>query len=136
MEDKIKDIAAVVGAVTALIIAILALHKNVIEFWNKILLPLAKFLAFLGILVIPIGVIVWFFFDLAARNSNRLEEHIVFLALIAQVTVAVSVYALFWGIWVYPRLRFLLARKQPVNDDKATENKSDAPQTSEENNRK
>jgi len=83
--------------------------------WNRILKPSFKLLVFLGTLVVPNGVIVWLFLYRAAENPNRLAEPPVFLSLIAQATIVISLYTVIWGMWLYPRLRpLLLGQKQSV----------------------
>jgi hypothetical protein len=122
-EKNLKDIAAVLAALAALIGAVVALYDKFVELWHKILWPLIKILTFMATLAVPIGILMWFFTDLAAENSSRLDEHIVVWSLVVQATTAVFVYALFWGMLVCPKLRFLLrwSAQQPTDTDKKEE---------------
>jgi hypothetical protein len=129
-EKNLKDIAAIITAITALIAAVLALFQNSVKLWSKILWPLIKLLSFLGTLAVPIGIILWFFMGLAAENSSRLDEQVVVLSLVGQATVAIFIYALFWGMVLCPKIRFLLkwSTQQSTDNDKQEkgESKSDA----------
>ena len=72
----------------------------------------ARFLVFLGILTIPNWLIIWYVLYVAALNHDRLWEAGFFLALVAQATVAVSLYTFLWGVWLYPKLRLLVKKPE------------------------
>lgn len=118
----LQDIIVILTAVTAVIAGILKLFGKLTEawntilkpVWNMILKPLLKLLIFLGTVVVPTGIILWLFMELAAKNHSRLGEQLVFLSLVSQPTVLISLYALFWGMWLYPRLRPLFGKQDRV----------------------
>jgi hypothetical protein len=125
-EKDLKDIAAVLTAATAMIAAALALFRNMVKLWNYILWPFARVLVFLGTLAIPLGFIMWYFIDLAAANSSRLDEQVVIVSLVGQATVVVFLYALLWGVLLCPKIRFLLkwSARQRTDNDKKEEGES------------
>ena len=129
-EKNLTDIASVLTAITVLIAAALALFQNAFKLWSKILWPLIKILTFMGTLAVPIGIIVWVFMNLAAENPGRLDEQVVVLSLVGQATVSIFLYALFWGMMLCPKIRFLLkwSTQQPTDNYKQEkgESKSDA----------
>jgi hypothetical protein len=92
----LEGIAKVIGGVALILTTILTLSGKLGEIWNRILKPLwnkilkpsMKLLAFLGTQIIPNGIIVWLLLYVAAKNSNRLMEPLVFLSLIAQATIS------------------------------------------------
>ncbi|MBK8903650.1 MAG: hypothetical protein IPM53_20880 [Anaerolineaceae bacterium] len=131
--DELKNIATVVTAITALLAAILALFQKLGEFWNKILFPALKFIGFGATLIVPNGTIVWFFFDQTARVSTRLTEQPVIIALVVQLTVSVSVYALFWGLWILPRVIFLTKHHELAKSEETEEDKVENPITESAN---
>lgn len=122
MLSILTTIAAILTSITAILVGILALFGKLTEVWNTILKPLwnrvlkpfTKLVAFLTSLIIPNGLIIWFFLDLAVKNQNRLGERMVILVLIAQSTTTISLYTLLWGMWLYPLLRSLLRTQKQV----------------------
>jgi hypothetical protein len=120
--ENINDVLVVV---MGLLGTMLLLTGKLQEVWNKILKPLwdkilkpgLKFLGFGATLIIPSGIIMWYFLYLAAKNSNRLGEPVVLLWLIVQSTLALSAYGIIWGVWLCPKfLSFLV--KQDQNADR------------------
>jgi len=107
-------ITAIVVAIGGLLAAILEVLGKLKQVW-EILKPSIKYLAFLGSQIIPNGAIMWIFLYSAAENSNRLAEPQVFLLLVGEVTIALSLCAVFWGMWFYPSLLRPLFVKQGRN---------------------
>ena len=130
----LEETAKVIGGIALILTAILTLFGKLGETWNKILKPLwykilkpsIKLLAFLGTQIIPNGIIVWILLYSAAGNSIRLAEPQVFLSLITQATVAVSLYAIVWGIWLCPWLRPLLVNQKRSAQQSSGSNQLDA----------
>jgi hypothetical protein len=100
LRDALDEFNEILLLIVAILGAIAALLKRI-----KVLKPLIVCVLFLATVVIPAGSIAWFFMYLAAENSSRITEPAVFLSLVAQSTAAVSLYAFFWGMWLYPRLK-------------------------------
>lgn len=132
-EKDLKDITTVLAAFAAMIAAALALFRNIVKLWNNMLWPFTRILAFLGTLAVPTGIIIWFFMDLAAENSSRLDEQVVILSLAAQETAAVFLFALFWGMLLCPKIRFLLkwSAQHPTDNDEKKEESESKPDTQE-----
>jgi hypothetical protein len=112
--EILKKITTLITGILALIVSILALFGKLTEVWNTIRKPLLKLLIFSGTVVAPNGIILWFFMDLAAQNHSRLGERLVFLSLVAQPTLFISLYAFCWGKWLYPWLRPLFGKQDRV----------------------
>ena len=108
--DGINELLQTIGVfLGALVMVLSALWKLV-----KSLKPAINFLAFLGTQIIPNGFIVWFWLYHSALNANRLTEPVVFLSLVGEELAALVIYNLFWGIWLYPRIKFLLPNFSPL----------------------
>ena len=100
LRDTLEEFKEILLVIVAILAAIAALLEGL-----KVLKPFIVCVLFLATVIIPAGSIAWFFMYLAAENSNRIKESVVFLSLVAQSTAAVSRYAFFWGMWLYPRLK-------------------------------
>src|SRR5215207_8938877 len=108
-DTKLQTIAKVVSSIVAII-------TGVIFLWKKTMRPLLLFFCFqilpVGVLLfIPTGIILWFFFNLAMKNSHRLDEQAIFLRLVIQSVFWVSLYAFIWGRWLDPWFRPLLQKQ-------------------------
>jgi len=116
----LTTIGVILTAVAGAITGILAVFGKLTEvwntivkpFWSKVLKPCVKILIFMGTQVVPNGIIVWTVLYRAAENSNRLTEPSVFLSLIAQATIFISLYAIVWGMWLFPWLQPLLVMQK------------------------
>lgn len=102
--DSINELLKNIGLILGALLAILRILWDVV----KPLKSVINFLAFLGIQIIPNGFIVWFWLYHSALNANRLTEPVVFLSLAGKELLALAVYNLFWGIWLYPKTKILL----------------------------
>ena len=114
MEDMLKllpSITVQILVVVALLTAILQLIKKIEEVWKK-LRPSIKYLVLVATQIIPTGTVIWYFMYWAAQNPSRLTEPVVFLLLIAESTILVSLYALFWGVWLYPKLQSFVRQER------------------------
>jgi hypothetical protein len=100
----------------------------------KLLKLLLKFLIYSLTLVLPNLGIIWYFFYLAGFSPYRLSELRFFLAIVAQPTIGVSVYAYFWGKWLYPQLQRILSepalKKEVLGKGGSGHNKATLPQKS------
>ena len=110
-------ILGVLAASTAVIVAILKLfdaldevRKRLGPMWNRLQKPLLTLLIYLTTVVIPNGLMVWMFMYVAAQNTDRIRQPIVFLLLTLELTAAISLYTVFWSLWLYPKLRPWLQR--------------------------
>ena len=104
LRDTLEEFAEILLVIVAILTSIAALLKK-LEVLKSLIVRVLFCILFLATAVIPTGSIVWFFMYLAAENSNRIRESVVFLSLIAQLTAAVSLYVFLWGMWLYPRLK-------------------------------
>ena len=100
----------IVAIITSIIAPIVVHYVNTGKIGAGRLAMFARFLVFLAILTVPNLLIIWSALYVAALNHDRLWEAGVFLALVAQVTVAVSLYTFLWGVWLYPKLRLLVKK--------------------------
>ena len=119
--ENLEEIGKILIAVGAIVGALLILFQNTEKLWNKYLWPIVKNIAFFCILVIPIGIIIWFFMTLAAQHESRLDEQVVVWSLVAQATLAISAYTFLWGGVLYPKTKFLLkwsTKQSTMNTDK------------------
>lgn len=130
----LKIIGAILVALATIITATLTIYKGWIwvcntivkPFWNKVLKPCVKILIFVGTQVIPISIIVWIMLYVAATNSDRLTEPSVFLSLIVQATMLISLYSIGWGMWIWPFLLQPLFVKQKRNVQQLSSNQQDS----------
>jgi hypothetical protein len=97
LRDTLEEFKGILVAIVAILGAIAALLR--------MLRPLIVCVLFLATVIVPSGSIVWFFMYVAAENSNRINESIIFLSLVAQLSAAVSLYTFLWGMWLYPSLK-------------------------------
>lgn len=94
-----------IGAITGLIIAVKRFWKEIKPFWDNIVKPVLKFVAIALTLILPNGIIVWYFiFRIAEDWAPIISNSDVFLPVVAWLTISVSVYSLFWGMWLYPTI--------------------------------
>ena len=115
--DRIIKILGSIGGIIAAIIAVLggllALFGKLGEVWerilrptwNKLQKPILIFLIVLATVGIPDGFMVWLVMYVVAQNADRIRDPTVFLSLTFQLTVILSLYTVFWGLWLYPRLK-------------------------------
>ncbi len=129
----LQDVLKQVGSITAAIVALVGLFAAIVKLWDKLrqlwkgiieplwnnaLKPVAKWLAFLGTQFVPNGIVVWVLLYKTAAIADRVSEPAVFLALVAEATVAISAYAIVWGIWLCPWLRrWLVSSPRGSNQD-------------------
>lgn len=132
LEDLIKKI----GLVGTLLGAIVLALKYLTDIY-RLLRPYLALIIFLGTIVIPNSLIVWYGLYIAAINSSRMGEAGVFFLLAAQLTAATSIYTFFWGKWFYPSLSSWLKRqfkeiKSPSAQTEETQKQdgTDPPETS------
>ena len=121
--DSINELLQKVGVFLVAVSAALSALWQLV----KSLKPAINFLAFLGTQILPNGFIVWFWLYHSALNANRLTEPAVFLSLVGEELVLLVIYNLFWGIWLYPRIKFLLPNFTPpkVTSDTRKNNGND-----------
>jgi len=113
----------VIAAITGLITAVAALtgqleqmyKKVLLPLWRRVLWPLLKSVAILLTLVVPNGVIVWIFIYWIAEQLTSVIKNIdVFLFMVVSLTLVISIYSLFWGLWLYPvGMRSPFSRSKP-----------------------
>jgi len=107
------NIVGILAAITAVLGALLALFGRLGEVrerilkptWNKLRKPLLILLILLATVVMPNGFMVWLVMYVTAQNTDRVREPTVFLSLTLELTAALSLYTIFWGLWLYPKLR-------------------------------
>ncbi len=107
--DFLAPITAFLVAVAGLLKAIVEVLK-VVEKW-KLSTKHLTYLVVIATQIFPTGMVIWYFMYWAAENSGRLTEPVVFLLLVAELTILVSLYELLWGVWFYPRLKSLLVKR-------------------------
>ena len=112
-------ITALTGFVTLLIKVIELLSKWEIIMKFIRLLPvlikrLVKFLIYSLSLFVPNTGIIWYFFYLAGIYRDRLSQAEFFWAIVAQPTLAVSIYAYVWSSRIYTRLKNILEKPESV----------------------
>ena len=73
-------------------------------------------LFFAGSILVPQGLIIWFYLYLAATNANRIGDNLVFIYIVVQLIVFTSAYTFIWGKYFYPKLNRWL-RSQPPNSE-------------------
>lgn len=88
----------------ALLGALLAVLKYLADIY-KILKPFLGPVVLWGSILVPHGMIIWYWMYLAAVNSSRIREGQVFIWLIIQLTFLTSLYTFLWGKWLYPKLK-------------------------------
>lgn len=101
------DLLKLIVALGAILAAILALLKALADLY-KFLKPFFGPIVFWGSILIPHGLIIWYWMYLAAINSNRIREGQVFIWLIIQLTLLTSIYTFIWNKWIYPKLNLWL----------------------------
>jgi hypothetical protein len=96
--------------------------------WMKLMKlkrPLQILLILLATVVIPDGLMVWLTMYMSAQNVDRVREPAVFLSLTFQLTAALSIYTVLWGIWLYPKLRpWLRFQMQGITESPASKQTS------------
>jgi hypothetical protein len=98
-------LAAIIGAITTLVIAIKKFWKEIEPFWHNVLKPVLKIVAVLLTLIIPNGIIIWaFILYIAVNLTPGIKNRDVFLSVVFWLTICVSVCSLIWGMWFYPVL--------------------------------
>ncbi len=100
--EFLTPIIVFLGAVTTLLKLIIEILRIVPP---GILKKCLKYLAMIATQIAPIGMVIWYFMYKAAENSNRLTELVVFLLLIAESTILISLYEVIWGVWFLPKLK-------------------------------
>jgi hypothetical protein len=102
-QDLLQQIL-LAGAILAAILALLKTLADLYKFLNPFLGPIV----FWGSILVPHGLIIWYWMYLAAINSNRIREGQVFIWLIIQLTLLTSIYTFIWSKWFYPKLNLWL----------------------------
>ncbi len=133
---NLEDMLRILAPITAFLVAVAALLKAIVEIVKalKELKPSTKYLKYLVIIatqIVPVGVVIWYFMYWAAENSGRLTEPVVFLLLVAESTMLISLYEFIWGVWFYPRLKSLPVKREqnepqlPLVSQPSTDNKQE-----------
>lgn len=103
--DIILLIAALLTAIVTIFKHINELAKKVKSLWDLGLRSILQHGLVYATLIVPLIYIPWSILYQAAENANRLREPAVFLSLWAWISAPISIYALVWGIWIYPKLK-------------------------------
>ena len=94
-KNLLGDIKAVLTAILAVLTTIAAILQ--------LLKPALLIVLLAATVVVPNGGIIWFLMYKAAQNSDRIGEPAVFLSLVAQSTIVISIYTVVWGTLLYPK---------------------------------
>ena len=113
MGEQLEQIAKVLGAIIAILTAVLTLSGKLAEardklfkpFWDKAGRRMFAVATVPASVIVPDGFLAWLFLYVAAENADRIREPAAFLSLTLEMVVVVSGYTLVWGMWLYPRLR-------------------------------
>jgi len=98
-QDLLQQLA-IAAAILGAILALLKALADLIQFLKPYFSPII----FLSSIIIPHGLIIWYWMYLAAINANRISEGMVFIYLIIQLTLLTSFYTFAWSKWLYPKI--------------------------------
>jgi hypothetical protein len=104
MFSLLPPITAWILLIVAFLTAIIKLIDKIIELWNR-LIPAIKYLILLATQIVPVGMVVWYYMYWAVQYNDRFTDRAVFLLLVVEPTIIIIAYELFWGTWLYPKLR-------------------------------
>lgn len=135
MINNLQDLLSLLPAITApilllvgLLTGIVQLFKQIEEIWSR-LKPILRYLFLFATQLIPVGMVVWYYMYWAIQFHSRFTERVVFLLLVAEPTILIILYEIFWGIWLYPKLSSFVKRE--VNEQQSpTVNPNDNQQKS------
>lgn len=96
-------VGAVLGAILTILTTMINIYKSLKPFFGPVVVW--------GTVVIPQGLLIWYWMYIAVLNSNRIGENKVFIALIVQLTLLISIYTFCWGKWIYPKLKQWLEKQ-------------------------
>ena len=108
--NNLQDVLSLLPPITVSILIVVGLLTAVIKLIEQIkilwsnLKPAIKYLVLLVTQIIPTGIVVWYYMYWAVQYHDRFTEPVVFLLLIAEPTILIIVYEMFWGTWLYPKL--------------------------------
>ena len=117
LQDMLSLLTAPVLLLVALLTGIVQLVKQIEELWSR-LKPIIQYLLLFATQLIPIGMVIWYYMYWAIQYHSRFTEQAVFLLLVAEPTILIIAYEMFWGIWLYPKLLSFV--KQEVNEQAST----------------
>ncbi len=116
LRKMLEDIAKAIVAIGAIFAAVSAFSKKYLKpFWTAILKPFLKLFVASITLIVPMGYIIWLLLYWIVRNRNIFTESIVLVQLVMLPTVFISLYALLWGIVIYPKLILPRFKKQQLS---------------------
>lgn len=121
--DNSQDFLQQLIYVGAVLGAILVILKTLIDIY-KSLKPFLGPVVVWGTIVVPYGLLIWYWMYIAVINSTRIGEKQVFISLIIQLTLLISIYTFCWGKWIYPKLKQWL-EKQSINNQSQPQNNSE-----------
>lgn len=107
---NIQELLNLLAPITGIIATIALLLDNIIKLSKSLkeiligLRPGFKILLLLMIHILPVGGVIWYFMYYAAIYSERLIEKEFFLLIITYPTLLISLYEIFLGIRIYPKL--------------------------------
>jgi hypothetical protein len=113
MVEFLTALAGILGTIAVIVKSAIEIAKKLPILMNivkkssayKFLLKVVVYLLFFLTLAIPNGMIVWWYHYQVAKNPRQILEPSVFLLVIFQITLFVSLYSLAWGVWLVPALR-------------------------------
>lgn len=98
-EDLLQKLL-LIGAILGALLVILERLSKLYTFLRPVVRPMS----IIGSVLIPQGLLAWYYIYLAAINSHRIREGRVFVSLVMQMTVLGSLYTVIWAKWIYPAL--------------------------------
>lgn len=121
--NNFQDLLSLLPAITApilllvgLLTGIVQLFKQIEELWSR-LKPILRYFFLFTTQLIPVGMVVWYYMYWAIQYHSRFTERVVFSLLVAEPTILIILYEMFWGIWLYPKLSSFVKRE--VNEQKS-----------------
>lgn len=116
-----QDLLQQILLIGAILGAILTLFKTLADLFT-FLKPFLSPMVFWGSILVPQGMIVWYWMYLAAINANRIAESRVFIWLVIQLTLLISAYTFAWSKWVFPKLNRWLKSRSHKKEEMPSEN--------------
>ncbi|MFH1633847.1 MAG: hypothetical protein ABIG63_07520 [Chloroflexota bacterium] len=127
-EDIIEKWKAILILVTSFLLAAITLLATIKKLREAIRAffgeEAIRFLVIAATVIIPNVVIAWIFMYFVATKPNRIAETTVFLQLVLQLTVIISVSTFLWGSWVYPKTKIWLQTQSQDNLQPSQEKES------------
>jgi hypothetical protein len=131
--NNLKDIISLLSPITeyitiviGLLYAIIKLIDQIKELWAR-LKPTIKYLVLLATQVIPVGMVIWYYMYWAVQYHDRFTDRGVFLLLVAEPTMLIIVYEMFWGTWLHPKLLSFVKPKIDAGDKNKQGSKTKPP---------